>query len=416
MIPLSSPNITQKEIDYVNDVLKSRHLALGPYLEKFENSFKKLINSKYAIGVNSGTSALHLLLRSSGFEQGDELITSSFTFISSSNIAAFEGGKPLFVDIDPYDYNMDVEKLDHYIKNNNIKKVKAFIGVDIFGQPLDWDKIQNSLKNTNIKIIEDSCEALGAEYKNKKIGKKGIGGTFAFYPNKQITTGEGGIITTDDQEVYELSKSMSNQGRNLNSQWLEHQRLGYNYRLDEMSAALGLAQMERLEWILKERNNKAKYYNELFQNEKRIVVPKINKYTTKMSWFVYVIRIDLNWIDKIIKIPEWIKNLELPLNIKKEHYNEWEKNIEKIKKILNEFINKLNKKGIQSKNYFTPVHLQPFYKENWGYRLGDLPYTELISSLTIALPFFTGIKQSHQDIVYKKILETMEEIEYESKK
>ncbi len=416
MIPLSSPNITQKEIDYVNEVLKSRHLALGPYLEKFENSFKKLIDAKFAIGVNSGTSALHLLLKSSGFKSGDDLITSSFTFISSSNIAAFEDGRPLFIDINPKDYNLDVEKLEYFLKNNKTDKIKAFVGVDIFGQPLNWDKIDDILKGSDIKIIEDSCEALGAEYKNHKIGKKGIGGTFAFYPNKQITTGEGGIIVTDNPDVYELSKSMSNQGRNLNSQWLEHQRLGYNYRLDEMSAALGLAQMERLEWILEQRDKKAKYYNNLFQNENRIVLPKINEYTTKMSWFVYVIRLDLKWIDKIINIPSWIRDMELPLKIKSDRYDEWGKNITKIKKVLNIFIDKLNKKGIQSKNYFTPVHLQPFYRKNWGYKLGDLPYTELISSLTIALPFFTGIKEIQQNTVYEKILDTLEEIEYESKK
>jgi dTDP-4-amino-4,6-dideoxygalactose transaminase len=197
MIPLSSPNIGEKEIKYVNEVLKSRHLALGPFLDKFECSFKKFIDAKYAIGVNSGTSALHLLLRTLGFKKDDELITSSFTFISSSNIAAFEGGRPLFVDIDPYDYNIDMNKLEHYIENNNLKKIKAFVGVDIFGQPIDWDKAKSILNKTNIKIIEDSCEAIGAQYKNTRIGKNGIGGTFAFYPNKQITTGEGGMIVTD---------------------------------------------------------------------------------------------------------------------------------------------------------------------------------------------------------------------------
>jgi dTDP-4-amino-4,6-dideoxygalactose transaminase len=261
MIPLSSPNIGEKEIEYANNVLKSRHLALGPYLQKFEKTFKIFIDSKYAIAVNSGTSALHLLLRAIGFQRGDELITSSFTFISSANIAVFEGGKPLFIDIDPFDYNIDIKKLDNYIKNKDIQKVKAFVGVDIFGQPIDWDFVEKTLKNTKIKIIEDSCEAIGSEYNGKKIGKYGVGGTFAFYPNKQITTGEGGMIVTDNEEVYELTKSMSNQGRSLNSEWLEHERLGYNYRLDEMSAAMGVAQMERIEWILNERSKKKHCYS-----------------------------------------------------------------------------------------------------------------------------------------------------------
>jgi dTDP-4-amino-4,6-dideoxygalactose transaminase len=413
MIPLSSPNIGEKEIKYVNEVLKSRHLALGPFLDKFECSFKKFIDAKYAIGVNSGTSALHLLLRTLGFKKDDELITSSFTFISSSNIAAFEGGRPLFVDIDPYDYNIDMNKLEHYIENNNLKKIKAFVGVDIFGQPIDWDKAKSILNKTNIKIIEDSCEAIGAQYKNTRIGKNGIGGTFAFYPNKQITTGEGGMIVTDNEEVYELSKSMSNQGRSLNSQWLEHDRLGYNYRLDEMSAALGLAQMERINEILNKRSEKAEYYNELFRENENIITPKINEFTTNMSWFVYVIRLDLNWISKIVNIPNWVKKLDIPLKINRENLDEWESIIKSIKKVLNKFIEKLNKKGIQSKNYFSPVHLQPFYKEKWNYGLGDLPVTELISSLTIAIPFYTSIDKRDQDTVYKKVLEVMEELENE---
>jgi dTDP-4-amino-4,6-dideoxygalactose transaminase len=408
MIPLSSPNIGEKEIKYVNEVLKSRHLALGPFLDKFECSFKKFIDAKYAIGVNSGTSALHLLLRTLGFKKDDELITSSFTFISSSNIAAFEGGRPLFVDIDPYDYNIDMNKLEHYIENNNLKKIKAFVGVDIFGQPIDWDKAKSILNKTNIKIIEDSCEAIGAQYKNTRIGKNGIGGTFAFYPNKQITTGEGGMIVTDNEEVYELSKSMSNQGRSLNSQWLEHDRLGYNYRLDEMSAALGLAQMERINEILNKRSEKAEYYNELFRENENIITPKINEFTTNMSWFVYVIRLDLNWISKIVNIPNWVKKLDIPLKINRENLDEWESIIKSIKKVLNKFIEKLNKKGIQSKNY-----LQPFYKEKWNYGLGDLPVTELISSLTIAIPFYTSIDKRDQDTVYKKVLEVMEELENE---
>jgi dTDP-4-amino-4,6-dideoxygalactose transaminase len=413
MIPLSSPNIGKKEIKYVNEVLKSRHLALGPFLDKFENSFKKFIDAKYAIGVNSGTSALHLLLRALNFKKNDELITSSFTFISSSNIAVFEGGKPLFVDIDPCDYNIDMNKLEHYIENNDLEKIKAFVGVDIFGQPIDWDRAKSILNKTNIKIIEDSCEAIGAQYKNSRIGKNGIGGTFAFYPNKQITTGEGGMIVTDNEEVYELCKSMSNQGRSLNAQWLEHDRLGYNYRLDEMSAALGLAQMERINEILNKRSEKAEYYNELFRENENIIIPKINEYTTNMSWFVYVIRLDLNWISKIVNIPNWVKKLDIPLKINRENLDEWEDIIKSIKSVLNNFIEKLNKKGIQSKNYFSPVHLQPFYREKWNYGLGDLPVTELISSLTIAIPFFTSIDQKDQDIVYQKVLETMEELENE---
>jgi dTDP-4-amino-4,6-dideoxygalactose transaminase len=174
--------------------------------------------------------------------------------------------------------------------------------------------------------------------------------------------------------------------------------------------------MERIEWILNERSKKADYYNKLFKENKNIVIPKINDFTTKMSWFVYVIRLDLDWVSKIIKLPQWVKNIDLPINIKNENIEEWEGILTSIKKVLNTLIKRLNKKGVQCKNYFSPVHLQPFYKKSWGYKSGDLPITELISSLTIAIPFYTSINKEDQNTVYKMIVETMGEIENESKK
>lgn len=414
-VPLSKPYITNDEKKYVNEVLDSRYLALGPYLKKFEESFIKFTKSKYCVGVNSGTSALQLILKTTDFASDNGMIVTPFTFISSSNVAIYENGHPVFVDIDPYTYNISIKELKKLIKNGDrvnkapYNEIKSFMGVDIFGQPIDWDEVYKVLPS-DISIIEDSCEALGSEYKGKKTGTFGVAGTFAFYPNKQITTGEGGVIVTNDEKISKLCRSMANQGRGESMEWLEHVRIGYNYRLDEMSAAMGYAQMMKVNEILSMRERVADTYYTLFKDEDRVVLPKIEKYTTKMSWFVYVIRLDLNWISKFVKIPNWIKDFKVPEKINKE---EWKSLIYKIKEVHKLFLKKLNEKGIQSKNYFSPIHLQPFYKKLYGYEYGDYPITELISSLTVAIPFYSNISIQEQEYVVLKIKEVLEEIENE---
>jgi len=407
-VPLSRPYINQHDRDTVNDVLNSEYLALGPYLEKFENIMKNFTGSKYSVGVNSGTSALHLILKSMGFSEDYKLIVTPFTFIASSNVALYEKGKPVFIDIDPYNYNISADALKKYISSDNTEKT-FFMGVDVFGQAPDWDEIIKILPD-NVKIVEDSCEALGSEYKNKKLSLFGEAGTFAFYPNKQITTGEGGLILTDNEDIYVKTKSMANQGRGTSMEWLDHVRIGYNFRLDEMSAALGYSQMLRIDEITQKRQRVAENYYKLFEDENRIVLPKIEKFMTKMSWFVYVIRFDTEWINKIIKLPDYIKNIELPEKIKTD---EWKTTILKIKNIQKIFIEKLSKLGVQSKNYFSPIHVQDFYKKSFGYDYGDYPVTELISSMTAAIPFYTEMDTESQIYVSECVKRVLKEIENE---
>ncbi|MBO8160009.1 MAG: DegT/DnrJ/EryC1/StrS aminotransferase family protein [Thermosipho sp. (in: Bacteria)] len=372
-IPLSSANISQEDIKIVNEVLSSKRLALGPFLEKFEQIISEYIGVKYAIAVNSGTSALHLILKSLNFKDGDLLLVPSFTFIASANVALFENGIPVFVDIEEDTGNIDIEALEILIDKIKSGKTKYnpksniyLMAVDIFGHPIDWDKMEKISKNFNVTIIEDSCEALGSEYKGKKCGSFGEAGAFAFYPNKQITTGEGGIIVTNNPKIYELSRAMRNQGR-TGKGWLDHEVIGYNYRLDELSAALGYSQMKRIEKIIEKRKQLANYYNRILNF---VEIPVVKNYVTKMSWFVYV-----------IKLPE-------------------NANREKI-------INYLYENGIETRNYFAPVHLQPLYKR-LGWEEGMLPVTEKLSKKTLALPFFTELKHEQQDYVayhLKKALE-----------
>ncbi|GAB6188603.1 DegT/DnrJ/EryC1/StrS family aminotransferase [Marinitoga arctica] len=409
-IPLSSASLTNEEKKVIDKIFYSERLALGPYINKFEETIKKYFDVKDAIAVNSGTSALHLILKSLNIKENDGMIVTPFTFIASSNVALFEKAHPIFIDINPYNYNIDISKIDKTLNDKShpflkrikkLKDIKFFMGVDIFGQPLDWDEAIKICKKNKWKIVEDSCEAIGSKYKGKFAGTFGEAGTFAFYPNKQITTGEGGMIITNNQEIGKLCRSMANQGRGDSEEWLEHVRLGYNYRMDELSAGLGYIQMKRLDEILEKRQNVAKNYYELFKDENRVILPKIEEYTTKMSWFVFVIRLSLDWINKIMDIPEYMRKLDLPLYIKEK--KQWKKILKDIKKITYKVIEELNKSGIQSKNYFSPIHLQKFYRDLYGYEEGDYPVTELISSLTIAIPFYTDLTIKEQEYVVKRI-------------
>ena len=227
-IPLSKQDITDLEKTAVLEVLNSPKLALGPKLQEFEKLMADFVGVKYAIAVNSGTSGLHLIVKSLGIKKGDEVITTPFSFIASANCILYEGAKPVFVDIDQKTLNIDVTKIEKKIT----KKTKAILAVDVFSQPADWDALKRLAKKHHLFLIEDSAEALGSLYKNKKCGSFGDAAVFAFYPNKQMTTGEGGMILTNNKKIAELCKSMSNQGRKIkDGAWLEHVRLGYNYRL-----------------------------------------------------------------------------------------------------------------------------------------------------------------------------------------
>jgi len=370
-VPLSSPDIIDKDIEAVVGVMKTRFLSIGPKVVEFENRMSEYTGVKYAVAVNSGTSALHLIIRGMGIGEGDVVITTPFSFIASSNCILFERAKPLFVDIEEETLNLDADRVEEKLKSmsgEELARVKALLVVDAFGQPADWDRFKEIGKKYNLKLIEDSAEALGSEYKGKRAGSLGEVGVFAFYPNKQISTGEGGILVTDDEELARLARSMRNQGRGEGGGWLDHERLGYNFRMDELSAALGCSQMERIKEILDKRAKVAGMYGEKLAEVEEVQVPYIAPYVSRMSWFVYVIRLERG-VDR-----------------------------EGVIKYLNE-------EGVQCKPYFTPIHLQPFYRKMFDYKEGDFPVTEDVTGRTIALPFFNNLREEQIDYVVGKLRE-----------
>jgi len=355
-IPLSSPDITSKEVEIIKQVLATPYLSIGPKIKEFEKKIADFIGVKYAIAVNSGTSGLHLCIRSLGITDDDEVITTPFSFVASANCILFERAKPVFVDIDENTLCLDVNKIEEKIT----KKTKAILPVHIFGHPCEMDKIMEIAQKYNLAIIEDACEALGTDYKGKRVGSFGNASVFSFYPNKPITTSEGGAIVTNDEKIAKLCQSLRNQGRDEGDAWLSHSRLGYNYRMSELSAALGVVQMERIEEILKKRQKVAELYNQRLSNIKGIKIPYVDPNTTKMSWFVYVIRLD----DKRFSREDRDK-----------------------------IIQELNSKGINCRDYFSPIHLEPFYVNIFGYKKGSFPITEKVSNLTIALPFYNNLAE-----------------------
>lgn len=364
-IPLARPDIGEKEIEYVTSVLKSRILSIGAEVKKFEKSIRELVGVKHAIAVNSGTSALHLAVRACGIKDGDEVITTPFSFIASTNCILFERGKPVFVDIDPRTYNIDIKKIEEKIT----PRTKAILPVNIFGQPFDIDAINDIARRHNLLVIQDSCEALGSAWQGKMVGSQADVAVFSFYPNKQVTTGEGGIIVTDDDTIASLCRSMRSQGRPVTGTWLEHERLGYNYRLSEIHAAIGVAQMERIGEIISARQRIADLYSEGLKSVTKVKTPWVDDRVTTMSWFVYVIALDAK-IDR------------------------------------DKVLYRLQEAGIGCKPYFTSIHFQPHIIKMTGYSPGDFPVTEDIAARVIALPFFSEmtVAQVH------KVVETLVEL------
>ena len=360
-IPLSSQWIDVTDEQAVLDVLRSDHLSLGPRLPEFEHGLAEVAGVAHGVAVNSGTSALHLIVRALGLKEGDEVITTPFSFIASSNCLLFERVKPVFVDIRPDTYNIDPSRIAAAIT----PRTRAILAVDAFGQPAELDAIEDIASEHGLQLIEDSCEALGSEWKGRRCGSFGAAGAFAFYPNKQITTGEGGCVVTDLDEVAALCRSMRNQGRGETGEWLGHERLGYNYRISDISCALGTSQLRRLDAIIQLRAKAAERYSALLKDVSEVTPQTVLPEVTRMSWFVYVVRLDdrFTWNDR-----DWL-------------------------------ITWLADHGIQTRPYFTPIHLQPFYVEQFGYRPGDFPVTEHVSERTISLPFFTMISQEQQEQV-----------------
>jgi dTDP-4-amino-4,6-dideoxygalactose transaminase len=379
-IPMSSPDLTDTDRQAVIDVINTPILSMGKFTPAFEKTFCDLTGAKHAIAVNSGTAGLHLCVRAAGIGAGDLVITTPFSFVASSNVMLFENAIPIFVDIDAKTGNIDPElvtdaarNVEKYLPRAGVQRVaslRAILPVDVFGQPADMDAINAIAKEHGLAVIEDSCEALGATYKGKQAGTLGDFGVFAFYPNKVITTGEGGVIITNDDKAADFMRALRNQGRAPGDTWLQHTHLGYNYRIDEMSAAMGVAQMSRLEELLSKREQVAAWYEARLAEIPGVEVPFIEPSTTRMSWFVYVIRFDAK------------------LN-------------------RDEIAKKLDARGIPVRPYFLPIHLQPYMAERFGWREGDFPVTEDLGRRGLAVPFSGVMNEEQVEAVCQAIREVL---------
>jgi perosamine synthetase len=283
-INLSAPWIDERDEELVLEVLRSGWLSLGPTGPRFESMIADTVGAPYAAGVSSGTAGLHLCMHLADVQPGDEVITSPYSFVASANCAIYMGATPVFADIDPHTYNLDPAAVEAAIT----PRTKALVAVDIFGYPAEYDELRAICEKHGIFLVEDSCEALGAQYKGKPLGSHGHPAVWAFYPNKQMTTGEGGAVTTASEEQHELLVSLRNQGRLETSSWLQHGRLGYNYRLDDLSAALGIAQLEKIDRILEARREVAARYTELLADVD-VETPLPDDDDHVRSWFVYVV-------------------------------------------------------------------------------------------------------------------------------
>lgn len=384
-IPMSSPDLTDLEIHAINGVLQTPYLSLGPQVDAFEKACAHYIGAQYAVAVNSGTSGLHLCVIAAGVGEGDFVITTPFSFVASANCVLYERAVPIFVDVDPLTGNIDpalvaacAQDLCHGgqaasrwlppalrsqpYSSRASGRLKALLPVHAFGQPADLDPLLEVAHQHDLVIIEDACEAIGAQYKERSVGAMGAAGVFAFYPNKQMTTGEGGLIVTNEQTWNNLFRSLRNQGRDVFDAWLNHTRLGYNYRMDEMSAALGLEQIGRIDELLEKRQQVAGWYTQRLSDCPWLITPQLASTTTRMSWFVYVIR---------LKSPARRDSI----------------------------MSALATHGIPSRPYFTPIHLQPFYCEKFGYQRGDFPVTEALGDISLALPFSGVMTESQVDYV-----------------
>jgi len=359
-IPLSRPWLDEREEELVLEVLRSGRLSLGPWIDRFEQEIAERVDAPYAAAVSSGTAGLHLLCRIAGLGAGDEVITSPLSFVASANCFIVEGATPVFADVDPVTLNMDPAAVEAAITD----RTRAIVAVDMFGFPCDLDALREIADRHGLALIEDACESLGAEYRGRPLGSHGPSAVFAFYPNKQMATGEGGVVVTHSEEEWRLLSSLRNQGRSYDGDggWFHHVRLGLNYRWTDVQAAIGLAQLEKLDRILELRSEAAARYGELLADVDGVEAPAPDDEDRRRSWFVYVVKLD-GGIDRAA------------------------------------VMGSLRSEGVATAEYVPCIHLQPYMRERYGFTEGLCPIAEDTARRTLALPFFTQIDAGDQERV-----------------
>jgi dTDP-4-amino-4,6-dideoxygalactose transaminase len=386
-IPLSGTDLGEEEYLLVQEVLGSGRLSKGPMIERLEHEFAERFGARHAIGVSSGTAALHLSVLAAGVRDGDMVITTPFSFIASANPILYERAIPVFVDIDPHTLTIDSAAAADAIETLTSRragwerllppncappegKLRAIIPVDTFGRVAEMRDITAAAHAAGIAVIEDACEAVGAELDGVPAGRWGDAGTFAFYPNKQMTTGEGGLVLTDRDDWAQEIRSLRSQGVSDDHSWLRHQRIGYNYRLDELSAAVGLAQLRRLDELLRAREAVAAMYTERLRNIAGIEPLPRPRLGMRISWFLYIVR-----------VAEGIERDALMAT--------------------------LAERGIPTRPYFWPIHLQPPYQERFGFQPGAYPHAEKAGQSLLALPFHGNLTEGEVDHICESITEVV---------
>ena len=355
-IPLASPSIGARERELVEQVLGSGVLALGPFAATFETQVAEMAGRRFGVSCSSGTAGLHMVVRALGIGDGDEVITTPFSFVASANCLLYERAIPRFVDIEEDRLGIDPELASAVAGPST----RGILPVQVFGRACRIDELAAMADGLGVPLIEDACEGLGSSIGGRPLGSYGVASTFAFYPNKQITTGEGGMVVTDDAEMASTLRSLRNQGRDEDGTWLRHVQLGFNYRLDELSAAIGVAQMERRAELAAGRARVVAAYARALGDRDWVRLPSAGDGDV-VDWFVYVVRLDPR-IDR------------------------------------NRIIAAIGDAGVPSRPYFSPLHLQPFYQKTFGFREGDFPVTERVAASTLALPFSPVL--SDEDVAY----------------